>query len=155
MGPRPVTRLAQQQPDLLNGDHQLRELLHLAAALEAKGDMHRLCANGNKSWISARSSWDQSNSTEREKSYVQRGKLQLDDAYQYGEQNGDKPGLGSENKVSIVAAVSLDEAGHRIHLKVAKVETYSFAAIAYCAQDALAHCTARHKRLLRGAELGT
>ena len=38
MGSRPVTRLAQQQPDLLNGDHQLRELLRLASALEAKGD---------------------------------------------------------------------------------------------------------------------
>ena len=38
MGFRPVTRLAQQQPDLLNGDHQLRELLHLAAVLGAKGD---------------------------------------------------------------------------------------------------------------------
>ncbi len=38
MGSRPVTRLAQQQPDLLNGDHQLRELLPLAAALEPKGD---------------------------------------------------------------------------------------------------------------------
>jgi CHAT domain-containing protein/tetratricopeptide (TPR) repeat protein len=33
-----VTRLAQQQPDPLNGDHQLHELLRLAAALEAKGD---------------------------------------------------------------------------------------------------------------------
>jgi len=38
MGFRPVTRLAQQQPDLLNGDHQLRELLRLASALEANGD---------------------------------------------------------------------------------------------------------------------
>jgi hypothetical protein len=38
MGSRPVTRLAQQQPDLLNGDHQLRELLRPAAALEANGD---------------------------------------------------------------------------------------------------------------------
>ena len=86
---------------------------------------------------------------------MQRGKLQLDDAYQYGEQNGDKHGLGSENKVSIVAAVSLDEAGHRIHLKVAKVETYSFAAIADWAQGALPNCTARPERYLRGAELGT
>jgi CHAT domain-containing protein/tetratricopeptide (TPR) repeat protein len=33
-----VTRLAQQQPDPLNVDHQLQELLRLAAALEAKGD---------------------------------------------------------------------------------------------------------------------
>ena len=38
MVPRPVTRLAKQQPDLLIGDHQLRELLRLASALEAKGD---------------------------------------------------------------------------------------------------------------------
>ena len=104
MGSRPVTRLAQQQPDPLNSDHQLRELLRLAAVLEAKADMHRLCANGNKSWKSARSSWGQSTSTEREKSYVQRGKVQLVDAYQGGEQNGDESGRGSENKVSIVVA---------------------------------------------------
>ena len=38
MGSGPVTRLAQQQPDPLNGDHQLRELLRLGAFLEAKGD---------------------------------------------------------------------------------------------------------------------
>jgi hypothetical protein len=44
---------------------------------------------------------------------------------------------------------------HRIHLKVAKVETYSFAAIANWAQGALANCTARPERFLRGAKLGT
>jgi hypothetical protein len=114
-----------------------------------------LCAYDNKSWISASSSWGQSTSTEREKTYVQRGKVQRGEAYLGEEQNGDKPGCESENKVSIVAAASLDEAGHPIHVKVAKVETLSFAAIAYWAQDALAHCTARPKRFLRGAELGT
>ena len=46
----------------------------------------------------------QSTSTEREKFYVKRGKLQLVDAYQGEEQNGDKPGRGAENKVSIVVA---------------------------------------------------
>ena len=86
---------------------------------------------------------------------MQRGKVQLDDADLGREQNGDKPGCGSENNVPIVAAVSLDEAGHRIHLKVAKVETYSFAAIADWSQDALANCTAKPVRFLRGAELGT
>ena len=116
---------------------------------------HRLWAYDNKSWIFASSSWGQSTSTERVKSYVLRGKVQLDDADLGGEQNGDKPGRGSENKVSIVAAASLDEAVHPIHVKVAKVETLSFAAIAYWAEDALAHCTARPERLLRGAELGT
>ena len=37
-GSRPVGRLAQQQPIPRSGDPQLQELLHLAAALEAKGD---------------------------------------------------------------------------------------------------------------------
>jgi hypothetical protein len=41
--------------------------------------------------------------------------------------------------VSFVVAASLNEAGHRIHLKVAQVETYSFAAIADWAQGALAN----------------
>ena len=86
---------------------------------------------------------------------MQRVKVQLDDAYQGGEHNGDKPGRGSENNVPIVAAVSLDEAGHRIHLKVVKVETYSFAALANWAQGAMATCTARPERFLKGAELGT
>jgi hypothetical protein len=40
--------------------------------------------------------------------------------------------------VPIVAAVSLDEAGLPIHMKVAKVETFSFAAITDWVQDALA-----------------
>jgi hypothetical protein len=115
----------------------------------------RLCAYDNKSWISASSSRGQSTSTEREKAYVQRGKVQRDDAYLGGEQNGDKPGRGLENNVPIVVAVSLDEAVHRIHLKVVKIETYSFAAVADWAQDALANCTARPERFLRGAKLGT
>jgi hypothetical protein len=56
---------------------------------------------------------------------------------------------GSENKVSIVAAASLDEAGHPIHLKVGKIETFCFEALADWAQDALARCTAWLERLLR------
>ena len=86
---------------------------------------------------------------------MQRGKVQLDDADLGREQNGDKPGRGSENNVPIVAAVSLDEAGHPIHVQVAKVKIFCFAAIADWAQDALSHCTARPERHLRGAELGT
>ena len=97
----------------------------------------------------------QSTSTERENSYVQRGKVQRGEAYLGEEQNGDKPGCGSENKVSIVAAASLDEAGQPIHVKVAKVETLSFAAIAYWAQDALARCIAWPERRLKDVELVT
>ena len=76
--------------------------------------------------------------SEREKSYVLRGKVRLDDACLGGERNGGMPGRGSENKVPIVAALSLDEAGQPIHVKVAKVESFSFAANADWAQDVLA-----------------
>ncbi len=73
--------------------------------------------------------------SEREKSYVLRGRVQLDDAYLGGVLNGGKAGgRGSENKVPIAAAVSIDEAGHPNHVKVAKVQTFSFAAIADWAQ---------------------
>jgi hypothetical protein len=40
--------------------------------------------------------------------------------------------------VPIVAAGSLDKAGHPIHVKVAKVQAFSFAAIADWTQDSLA-----------------
>jgi hypothetical protein len=76
--------------------------------------------------------------------------VQLDDACLGGVHNGGKPGCGSENKVLIVVAASLNEAGYPVHLKVTKIETFSFATIADWAQDALAHCTARPERLLRG-----
>ena len=50
--------------------------------------------------------------TEREEAYLLRGKIQMDDSYLGGELPGGKPGRGSENKIPIVAAVSLNEAGH-------------------------------------------
>ena len=74
---------------------------------------------------------------EREEAYPLRGKVQIDDAYLGGERNGGKPGRGSENKVPIVAAVSLDDAGHPLHVKLATVRTFSFAAIADWSQAAL------------------
>ena len=49
--------------------------------------------------------------SEREEAYLLRGKVQIDDAYLGGERCGGKPGRGSENKVPIVAAVSVNEAG--------------------------------------------
>ena len=52
-----------------------------------------------------------------------RGNVQLFGACLGGEHNGGKPGRGSENKMPIVAVASLDEAGHPIHVKVAKVES--------------------------------
>ena len=76
--------------------------------------------------------------SEQEDDFVLRGKVQVDDAYLGGEHCGGKPGRGSENKVPIVAAVSVDDAGHPQHLKLATLTTFSFAAIADWAQDALA-----------------
>jgi hypothetical protein len=66
------------------------------------------------------------------------GKGQVYDAYLGGERCGGKPGRGSENKVPIVAAVSVDDAGHPRYVKLATVATFSFAAIADWAQDSLA-----------------
>jgi transposase-like protein len=76
--------------------------------------------------------------SERKEAYALRGKVQVDDAYLGGERCGGKPGRGSENKVPIVAAVSIDEAGHPRYVKLATVATFSIAAIADWAQDSLA-----------------
>ena len=68
--------------------------------------------------------------TEREEAYVLRGKIQIDDAYLGGERPGGKAGRGSENKIPIVAAVSLNEAGHPIHARISAVSSFSSEAIA-------------------------
>ena len=59
--------------------------------------------------------------TEREEAYLLRGKIQIDDAYLGGELPGGKTGRGSENKIPIVAAVSLNEAGHPIQARITAV----------------------------------
>ena len=46
--------------------------------------------------------------------------VQIDDAYLVEERNDGKPGRGSENKVPIVAEVALNDAGHRLHVKLAR-----------------------------------
>ena len=56
--------------------------------------------------------------TEREEAYLLRGKIQMDDSYIGGEVSGGKPGRGSKNKIQMVAAVSLKEAGHPIHTRI-------------------------------------
>lgn len=76
--------------------------------------------------------------SEREESYILRGKIQLDDAYLGGERPGGKAGRGSENKIPIVAAVSLNEAGHPIHAKITPVLGFSSEAIAAWAAQNLA-----------------
>jgi hypothetical protein len=46
--------------------------------------------------------------TEREEAYLLRGKIQMDDAYLDGQRPGGMAGRGSDNKIPIVAAVSLN-----------------------------------------------
>jgi hypothetical protein len=76
--------------------------------------------------------------TEREEAYLLRGKIQMDDAYLGGELPGGKPGRESENKIPIVAAVSLHEAGHPINTRITAVSTFSSEAISDWAKRHLA-----------------
>ena len=65
------------------------------------------------------------------------GTVQLDDAYLGGERAGGKPGRGSENKVPFVAAVSLNEAGHPMHIKLNLVSGFTSTAIGNWAKASL------------------
>lgn len=56
--------------------------------------------------------------SEQDECYLLQGKVQMDDAYFGGERLEGKAGRGSESKVSIVAAISLNAAGHSIHAKI-------------------------------------
>ena len=76
--------------------------------------------------------------TEWEEAYLLRGKIQMDDAYLGGELPGGKPGRESENKIPIVAAVSLNEAGHPINTRITAVSTFSSEAISDWAKRHLA-----------------
>jgi transposase-like protein len=72
--------------------------------------------------------------SEREEAYVLQGKVQIDDAYLGGELPGGKAGRGSENKVPIVAAVSLSETGNPVHVKISPVSGFTSDGIADWAQ---------------------
>ncbi len=67
---------------------------------------------------------------DREEAYLLWGKIQIDDTYLGGELQGGKAGRGSENKVPIIPAVSLNEAGHPIHAKNTALSGFSAEAIA-------------------------
>ncbi len=69
------------------------------------------------------------------------GLVQLDDAYLGGERSGDKVGRGSENKVPFVAAVSINEAGHPLHIKLNRVSGFTSQAISDWAKASLCPAT--------------
>lgn len=67
--------------------------------------------------------------SERETHYTLSGHIQIDDAYLGGELSGGKAGRGSENKVPFVAAVSLNENGHPLRIKLTPVSGFTLKAI--------------------------
>jgi hypothetical protein len=67
--------------------------------------------------------------TEREEAYLLREKILIDDAYLGGERPSGMVGRGSENTILIVAAISLNEAGHPIHARITAVNCFSSAVI--------------------------
>jgi hypothetical protein len=73
--------------------------------------------------------------SEREDAYVLRGKIQMDDDHLGGERAGGKAVRGSENRIPIVAAVSLSEAGHPIHAKITPVTGFSSEAVGARARE--------------------
>lgn len=74
----------------------------------------------------------------REQRYVLEGKVQIDDAYLGGERTGGKVGRGSENKVSLVAAVSLSEADRPLRVRLTPVPGFTRKAIGAWASKHLA-----------------
>ena len=75
---------------------------------------------------------------ERETLYTLSGPVQVDDAYLGGERSGGKAGRGSENKVPFVAALSLDDDGHPLRIKLTAVSGFTLKAIAAWAKANLA-----------------
>ena len=75
---------------------------------------------------------------QREDTHRLGGVVQLDDAYLGGERAGGKVGRGSENKVPFVAAVSLNDQGHPLYLKLTAVAGFTLQAIGSWAQTHLA-----------------
>ena len=73
------------------------------------------------------------------------GEVQIDDAYLGGERAGGKPGRGSENKVPFVAAVSLNEHGHPMRLKLNLVSGFTLKAICPSSNGS-ARCSERWRR---------
>jgi transposase-like protein len=75
---------------------------------------------------------------ERDDAHRLEGLVQIDDAYLGGERAGGKAGRGSENKVPFVAAVSVNDKGHPLHLKLSVLSGFTREAVSHWAQASLA-----------------
>jgi transposase-like protein len=79
---------------------------------------------------------------ERDDSKPLSGIVQLDDVYWGGEQRGGKRGRGSSNKTSFVAAISLDDDGHPLHMNMNVVDGFKTQEIKHWADTHLSDgCT--------------
>jgi transposase-like protein len=76
--------------------------------------------------------------SERDADYTLSGRVDIDDAYLGGELSGGKAGRGSENKVPFVAALSFDDSGHPLYIKLSPVPGFTSKAIGDWAKDNLA-----------------
>ena len=74
---------------------------------------------------------------EQEDSKSLSGTIQLDDVYWGGERRGGKRGRGSPNKTPFVAAVSVDEEGHPIHMNMNVIKGFKSAEISKWARHHL------------------
>ena len=75
--------------------------------------------------------------SEQEAARLLEGAVQLDDAYLGGERSGGKVGRGSENKAPFVAAVSVNDTGQPVHLKLNMISGFTSEAIAKWAKASL------------------
>ena len=75
---------------------------------------------------------------DREACDVLDGNVQVDDAYLGGERSGGKVGRGSENKVPLIAAVSLSEAGHPLRARLTSISGFTSEAVSVWAKANLA-----------------
>ena len=60
-----------------------------------------------------------------EKSYLLRGRIQIDNTDLGGVRSSGKVDRRSQNKIPIVAAASLHEAGHPLHTRITAVKGFS------------------------------
>lgn len=75
--------------------------------------------------------------SERDECYALQVKVQMDDAYFGGERPGGMVGRGSEAKVPIIAAITLNAAGNAIHAESSQVSGFTSEAIADWARQNL------------------
>ena len=76
--------------------------------------------------------------TDREKSTVLSGSVEIDDSYLGGEKAGGKVGRGSENKIPFIAAIQKNKFGHPVYAVFSQVKAFTLEEVKAWAQHSLA-----------------